>query len=327
MSNNSQTAQIISEYDSIQVELYVSTTLVCVLAYEYAITLDREVELFWKERPTASAVIFFINRYLALAANTMGLPFSDPTTYKGCAAVNYTEGILVLIQYIPWGIFSALRAYALSTGMFWQSPLAILILLLSLVPTVVNAVDVGHYIITADSDGCTITTNLSDNIEDDFTIICRVCLLASDLLVMAITWNATYRTRRVARALGHNTSLSGILFRDGAIYFIILGIMNVLHLSFSLASFFDLLAAGGNHTSAIILFEEPATAILISRFLMDLQEANKVAIDQHSQVSSFESLKFNRIIGSLGSSLPTPGENSCASSDQGNDGKMETEIQ
>ena len=55
------------------------------------------------------------------------------------------------------------------------------------------------------------------------------------------------------------------------------------------------------------------TAILISRFLMDLQEANNATTHQHSHISSIGSLNFNRFIGSLGSSLPAPalGEASC----------------
>ncbi|KAI0715120.1 hypothetical protein C8Q76DRAFT_448323 [Earliella scabrosa] len=51
------------------------------------------------------------------------------------------------------------------------------------------------------------------------------------------------------------------------------------------------------------------TAILISRFLIDLQRAN---IDmQHgseTDIISCETLAFNRAIGSLGSHLPAPGE-------------------
>ena len=34
--------------------------------YEYIITIDYEVELFWKRRFTGSSVLFFLNRYLRL---------------------------------------------------------------------------------------------------------------------------------------------------------------------------------------------------------------------------------------------------------------------
>ena len=34
--------------------------------YEYIITIDYEVELFWKRRFTGSSALFFLNRYLRL---------------------------------------------------------------------------------------------------------------------------------------------------------------------------------------------------------------------------------------------------------------------
>lgn len=54
------------------------------------------------------------------------------------------------------------------------------------------------------------------------------------------------------------------------------------------------------------------TAILISRFLIDLQEANNGKHHQHSlssvQLGQIATLDFNRVVGSLSSSLAAPGE-------------------
>ncbi len=54
------------------------------------------------------------------------------------------------------------------------------------------------------------------------------------------------------------------------------------------------------------------TAILISRFLIDLQEANNGKHHQHSlssvQLGQIATLDFNRVVGSLCSSLAAPGE-------------------
>lgn len=51
------------------------------------------------------------------------------------------------------------------------------------------------------------------------------------------------------------------------------------------------------------------TSVLISRFLIDLQEANNSAMHQ-SALSTMRSLNFDRVIGALASSLPAPGETS-----------------
>ncbi|KAI0767660.1 hypothetical protein C8Q74DRAFT_1203629 [Fomes fomentarius] len=126
----------------------------------------------------------------------------------------YTASGIEFLQYLPWAcgylflyyprpcalsntihiVFSALRAYALSSGTHGQWSILTLVLLSSLAPSIVNFV---------------------------VAIISRVCLIASDLLVMCITWKATYKTSREMRVLGQGTSLSSILFRNGGHLFAI----------------------------------------------------------------------------------------------------------
>ncbi|KAI0779683.1 hypothetical protein C8Q74DRAFT_1260381 [Fomes fomentarius] len=107
---------------------------------------------------------------------------------------------------------------------------------------------------------------------------------------MGITWYSTYTTSREVRLLGESYSVSWIMFRDGAIYFVVLVAMNSLSLSF--ATFFSVnlydwwghLDGNGRDvrpsslTYALSLqlqhtkFLYPSLiALLISRFCMDLQ--------------------------------------------------------
>ena len=48
------------------------------LAYEYVITVDREVKLFWNRQITVASVLFCFNRYLPLAVAILYLPFDQP---------------------------------------------------------------------------------------------------------------------------------------------------------------------------------------------------------------------------------------------------------
>ncbi|KAI0774510.1 hypothetical protein C8Q74DRAFT_840811 [Fomes fomentarius] len=212
---------------------------------------------------------------------------------------------LGILQYLPWALFSALRAYALSSEARGKWFISTLVLLSSLAPLIINYVQLGYWSITV-----------------------GVCLISSDLLVMCITWKATYKTSREIKVLGQGTSLSSILFRNGTLYFGILAMLNILHLSSTLFSIFngDRISYQNDPTSIIVLFSEPLTAILVSRFLMDLQEASNAATHQHSHISSMSTLHFSRVIGSLGSSLPAPGETSEVQSvPQENDGEIEME--
>ena len=49
------------------------------------------------------------------------------------------------------------------------------------------------------------------------TIASRTCLIAADLLVLCVTWRATYRATQMARASGDGgkRTFSGTLLRDG----------------------------------------------------------------------------------------------------------------
>ena len=42
------------------------------VAYEYLITFQREVQLFWKGKWTGAAILFYFNRYLSLVVNLNG---------------------------------------------------------------------------------------------------------------------------------------------------------------------------------------------------------------------------------------------------------------
>ncbi|KAI0766911.1 hypothetical protein BD413DRAFT_480398 [Trametes elegans] len=143
------------------------------LGYEYLVTFDREVALFWWGRFTGASLLFLLNRYLPLLVVMLDLCQSVPmsgrviihhlrwcvtsvvltmharrcTSFVGfvmrsymtdelpsrCASFVYVTGIASVLQYIPWAAFSALRVFALS-GRHW--PLAIVILLLSAIPIV-----------------------------------------------------------------------------------------------------------------------------------------------------------------------------------------------
>ncbi|KAI0774496.1 hypothetical protein C8Q74DRAFT_1270480 [Fomes fomentarius] len=308
MSDDSQTAQLVEGYNTLQLQFYVSTAVFSLLAYEYVITFDREMKLFWRRTINGSSILFIVNRYLSLVYSALGMPFPDPTTNKSCTAEYYIIESLGLLQYLPWALFSALRAYALCSRTCGQWSISILVLLSSLAPLILNFVNMGYWSITGASDGpCVVVDLLSVTIQNHLTIVSRVCLIASDLLVMCITWNATYKTSRDSiKVLGQGNSLSSILFRNGTLYFSILVTLNILHLSFTLLSIVNTQDSvyANNQDSFVVRFSEPLTAILISRFLMDLQEVKNTATYQHSQVSSMSS----RVIGSLGSSLPAPGE-------------------
>ena len=53
---------------------------IALLLYEYIVTFDLEIDLFWKQKITMASVLFGLNRYLPLAVAMLELPFPLPSS-------------------------------------------------------------------------------------------------------------------------------------------------------------------------------------------------------------------------------------------------------
>ena len=79
--------------------------VIALLAYEYLITFGAEVNLFWRQKFTAAAAFFFLNRYIVLAnaAYSNWLDFTPPQTvqvrrlhtFDGVPSTDYTMNLEV----------------------------------------------------------------------------------------------------------------------------------------------------------------------------------------------------------------------------------------
>ncbi|RPD57173.1 hypothetical protein L227DRAFT_613789 [Lentinus tigrinus ALCF2SS1-6] len=295
MSSGDDAAALIATVDALRTASYCSVVVAVVVIYEYSITVGREVRLFWGKKITGAAILFFLNRYIVLGFNTYALanssiPVSD-----------------VIAQYIPWAVFTGLRAFALCRSWF----LSLLAFALSMVSVVINLVDYAFGVggVNVSLFGCITVEGISLDLAKKgsvptLTILSRTCLISADALLVGITWSRL--SRRGLRHVESTNLFTEVLLRDGTLYFIILLIMNSLHLTFSL------LAIAGvplQAVSLIPLFTEPLTANLISRFLLNLQSVNQKVTGEDFQTTHggsgdhADSLVFQRVVGSIASSF------------------------
>ncbi|KAI0700803.1 hypothetical protein C8T65DRAFT_741919 [Cerioporus squamosus] len=285
MSSNDTIAQLITDETAFMVEDLTSVSAAVLLSYEYLIMLSAEVQLFWKLPVTGSSVIFVINRYLPLLVIWYTGPFPYPTYLEGCVATVWSKSIIEYLQYFPWAAFSALRVYALGNQNWW---IASFVFLLSSLPAIC------HYIRTH-------WLYVYLNPAYGLLLVDYAGPVLSDLLVLAITWRATYRSRRAIADLGGRLSLSQVIFRDGTLYFMTLLALKTLHLAFGVVS---IESPSVLYTSWFTTYEEPVTAIL--RCSTDSSRGS-------GTVTTVDTLNFNRVLGSISSSLPAPGEASSTS--------------
>ncbi|TFK82550.1 hypothetical protein K466DRAFT_603591 [Polyporus arcularius HHB13444] len=250
---------IVSEVYHMNVDYCFSISTCAFFIYEFIITFDREVELFWKGRATGASILFLFNRYLPLITQLLylaeyttatisaehmevGIARLTSANYHSCALFVKADGVIVLAQYFPWA----------------------------------------------------------------FIIISRTCLITADIILVVVTW--TTLPRRTVDLSFKGRTFAGVLLRDGIAYFLVLLTMNVLHMAFSLGSILS-----NADISEITVFTEPVTAVLVSRFLIDLQEANRKAVDQTSLVnpsstlSANDTLHFANFANSFGASIAVPG--------------------
>ncbi|KAI0711945.1 hypothetical protein C8T65DRAFT_739401 [Cerioporus squamosus] len=304
-------------FSSIYTEHYCQMAACILFIYDAFVTFEREVACFWAKRGGAS-LLFFANRWISMTLYIMVLV--GFVTFPSDKRLVYGHAEL---KFVPAAIFSALRAYVLSRSKL----LGLLVLTLSLVPVGANAAVYGYQLSGENFPpfGCLQTGDVNATVgycshamahthPENYAviIISRVPLIVADVLLIYITW-AKLDSRGALRDMRQSKrlSLSDVLFRDGTMYFVVLLILNVLHLVLSATAI-----ATNSESSYVSYFTGPLTATLISRFLLDLQEVNQavVRLDAddalHSSRDPYDTPSFISPLGAfINPDLPATSDN------------------
>ncbi|KAI0352861.1 hypothetical protein OH77DRAFT_1427975 [Trametes cingulata] len=242
--------------ETFQVESYCDMATFSLIFYEYFITFDRELGLVWRRKFTAATVLFLLNRYMALLKYPIYIvdmfQVSDETLIpSSCRVSNVLSMVLEVLPYFVWLAFSVLRVYAIC-GHNWR--FGLLVAIPGSFPLASNM-----YLYTQSHDanypepiGCLWLSVIPTDVYH--------AVILTDVLVLCLTWWRTYDVRKAAAHANIKMSLSALMLRDG----MVLLVLNTFHIAFSLTGRF----------TWTITFEEPLTTILVSRFLLNLREAD-----------------------------------------------------
>ncbi|EIW61279.1 uncharacterized protein TRAVEDRAFT_44095 [Trametes versicolor FP-101664 SS1] len=279
----------VSLYAENFVEACCDFTAFTLIFYEYLITIDREIDQVWGRRFTGATALFWLNRYLALLKYPVYIvahqALSDMRyTRLVCHAVNIYSMVVQILPYVVWTAFSTLRIYAIC-GNSWKMALLVLI-----PGSVQIASNIYLYSQTSAINyplpiGCFAEWLIPTEIYvrrayGSVLIATRASVIVNNVLVIALTWWKTYGIRKLVAQANMKVSLSTLLLRDGTIYFLLLFIMSIFHIVFSLTERF----------TYTLTLEEPLTAILVSRFLLNLREADgSRSLDDLDTMISFPS--------------------------------------
>ncbi|TFK83871.1 hypothetical protein K466DRAFT_602486 [Polyporus arcularius HHB13444] len=276
-------AAIVDLYNIVSTGNYCDVATSVLFIYDAIVTFNREVACFFSTGPTGASFLFFANKGVSLTFYVMQL--------IGFMAYPSNQRLV-----LPLRIFAALRAFVLSKSKL----LGLLVLTLSAAPAAANLVPFGYglsgVILAEYGLGCLSTDNTTPDITlkydlrwlvvyavklaayqatNTVTIISRAPLIAADILLICITWSklSSRDTLKVIRQ-SKRLTLSDKILCNGTVYFIVLSLLNILHLTLSLLS----ATINGTGSSFVTLFTAPITAILVSRFLLELQEANRMVV-------------------------------------------------
>ncbi|RDX51242.1 hypothetical protein OH76DRAFT_319312 [Lentinus brumalis] len=273
------------------------------LIYDYLITFDREVELFWANpKKTAAPLLFYATRYLGLLSVILTRVKATPRlSLEVCVTLVKVGSVVEWLQAVPVGVFAGLRFFALSKGNWTISLIVFGLSSQRLRRHRQNHVAEGDYVVT---------------------IVTNAAIVFANVIIIAVTWK-TLGARSIRRLLSRDMhrGFTAILLWNGTIYFIALSLLAIIHVIFTMTSIFY-----GGVGSALSLLGPPLTSILVWRFMIALQATNqsniKIGSDDplHLATDAGGSLSFARAIGSIGAivtseSLELQDENDCASVD------------
>ncbi|KAH9908234.1 uncharacterized protein B0H18DRAFT_1076014 [Fomitopsis serialis] len=271
---------------------------VCALyMYDRVITFGDDVELVWRRKWTGVTALYGLLHACVVAFLMVVLAgyfvVSCKSNYMLYISLYALDSAVLLLI----GVTSIFRVYAINLRRDWRLPMAVFALVLA--PVVQNSFFSAHVVVAPAPSpvNCIVYFDISTVGQNIATIVVRLSLIISDVLVLVVTWRETYWLRRWdTKPKDHYHSLTGLIFINGTVYFVSLFGLNLLAMILWLKGVF--LFAN--------FFVDVFMAILLSRFFLSLRHVHLASgqgelTDTASQVS--EPRFASRIIGNLGAEL------------------------
>ncbi|KAL1937162.1 hypothetical protein VTO73DRAFT_14504 [Trametes versicolor] len=307
-------AQYVAEIQSLRANLSCGLATTALLLYDVLLTSGQEYRYIWRSRKSwISRILYVCNRYmylLYLLLNPGTIPsisdvvkvdayisdpsshvFSDAASAASCTLLVWLTKVLNVLDVIGPAMFTTLRLYALSRK---SKTLGGVALVLGMTPFIVNA-SVAYQVVPINLPeplNCnqinTSSTRLNigwvvsflshsafcaSRLPINMTVIVasRGSLILLDSLAAAVTWRQTRAAIQLRTGTEKRPSLEEVMWENGIVYFCTLFTMNVVNMVLVLLA---IAIEPGLPSSYVLLFVDPMSSILNSRFLLALHETN-----------------------------------------------------
>ncbi|EKM60222.1 uncharacterized protein PHACADRAFT_246061 [Phanerochaete carnosa HHB-10118-sp] len=237
------------------------------------------------------------------------MPAVPAYTQTWCKS-GYILGMLVFLTVtFLISVFSALRIFALwrRSRMWYVFPAVVFVL--GTIPVGTNLFiwirSSVEYTKTSQDVGCTSLANIPMKLNTEFVILTRCSAIASDIVVLVLTWVKSFVHWREMRRLGLTSSISGVLLRDGTFYFLALLGMSVLELLTYSTKF--MYRSEGTYATIFLQFLPP---LLVQRFILNLSRLSHTAeicgtstSEQHPSLTPLSFRVSSDFLGNIGEPL------------------------
>ncbi|KJA15539.1 hypothetical protein HYPSUDRAFT_48303 [Hypholoma sublateritium FD-334 SS-4] len=274
------------------------------LAWDHIITLHAEISKMWPKKLSAPTVLYFLLRYGTLLEKVaVMLLASWYMTPHSCNVAVRFQIFPMVLRTFAFNMFSAIRVYALMGNKF---PLAIFVLLLCLPSLITPAYVYAHdWSPGVNVYGCQLNYLASPTVHDRIRISGILADLLAEIIVIAVTVRKTLHIRNNLPTDGTSKlpSVSGLLLRDGTLYFVALLLLSIGDM---LVLIFDHVPeAVVGYTYWVVPYYTPVfRTIVICRFLLTLRSIYQGDDEDDYEKSQIGTLRFgSRVVGNMGASI------------------------
>ncbi|KAM5537917.1 hypothetical protein V8D89_008393 [Ganoderma adspersum] len=307
----SDAAEIIADYPRLLVENYCILASTALLWFDFALTFPTEVRRIWGRPFSGATLVYLFTRYTAIADRVLFVTevLLWNSSDQACGRISRSDDILLALNYFAFGAFTCLRVYGV-WGRDWK-PLLVVVPLTLIKPVLLIYVNT-HYIPRQGGVpyGCYYDWKISNSTIAEMSAITKASTIASDAILIALTWVKTFGIKRESSKIGMHAPLATLLLRDGTAYFIILLLIQLITIISS--------HIGSKITVWIVwpYFDQVLTVIFLSRFMLDLRGIQfsgrepgiPGAESTFSGPGRVSDIRFDtsRIVGNLGATLSYP---------------------
>lgn len=257
----------IQVYQMMTISYYAIMVPIIILVYDHLVTLAEEISFIWCRPKALSAMLFLLNRYVALLGNVYGL-IGDflPASVESCPTYILSRQVLLFLQGFIVCLILTLRTYAL----YGRSKrlLVLLVIIILAFAGGAAAETFGRYSSTVTNlpeGGCYQTYTADTNIRLG---VAWMALFVYELLIFVLTISRVFKIRGFLRLslTKSRRNIVVVMFQDGAMYF---GVMTLINIPNILTYY-----RGSDITRGFLsTFTSCMSVTLISRLMLNLHKS------------------------------------------------------